>query len=77
MKEWRERISIDPAVLVGKPVVKGTRLSVEFIVEGLAQGISEEEMLENYPHLTHEDILACLKYAAELVRETKVYPIPA
>jgi uncharacterized protein (DUF433 family) len=66
--KWRERIVCDPAVLVGKPVVKGTRLSVEFIVNLLAQGWSPEELLKNYPGLDSEDIRACLEYAAEQPR---------
>jgi uncharacterized protein (DUF433 family) len=61
MKNWQERIVIDPSILVGKPVVKGTRLAVEFIVDLLAQGWSEMEILRNYPGLTHEDIQACLR----------------
>ncbi len=57
---WQDRIVIDPAILVGKPVIRGTRLAVEFIVDLLAQGWSEAEILRNYPGLTHEDIAACL-----------------
>lgn len=60
---WKERIVINPAILVGKPVVKGTRLTVEFIVDLLAQGWSEADILRNYPGLTREDITACLAYA--------------
>ena len=71
---WQERISIDPAILVGKPVIKGTRLAVEFIVDLLAQGWSEMEILRNYPGLTHEDIQACLRYASETLRVERVYP---
>lgn len=73
---WQDRIAIDPAVLVGKPVVKGTRLAVEFIVGLLAQGWSEQEVLENYPGLCHEDVLACLAYAEDRLRLEKVYPLP-
>jgi len=61
---WQERIIVDPRILVGKPVVKGTRLAVEFIVELLAQGWNEKEILRNYPGLIREDITACLKYTA-------------
>ena len=71
---WRERIVIDPAVLVGKPVVKGTRLSVELIVDLLAQGWATEEVLRSYPGLAPEDIQACLAYASDLLRAEKVYP---
>ncbi|MFB2919059.1 DUF433 domain-containing protein [Aerosakkonema funiforme] len=61
---WQERIVIDPEILVGKPVIKGTRLAVEFIIELLAQGWSEADILRNYPGLTQEDIKACLSYAS-------------
>jgi uncharacterized protein (DUF433 family) len=60
---WQERITIDPSILVGKPVIRGTRLAVELIVELLAQGWSEEEVLKNYPGITQEDMQACLGYA--------------
>lgn len=72
---WKDRIVIDPHILVGKPVVKGTRLAVEFIVDLLAQGWPESEILRNYPGLTHEDIQACLSYASALLRIEKVYPL--
>lgn len=62
---WEERIIIDPTILVGKPVVKGTRLSVEFILDLLAQGWSHEEILRNYPGLAVTDIQACLAYARD------------
>jgi uncharacterized protein (DUF433 family) len=60
---WEDRIAIDPDVLGGKPIVKGTRLAVEFIIELLAEGWSESELLRNYPALTHEDVRASLRYA--------------
>jgi uncharacterized protein (DUF433 family) len=69
------RITMDPAVLVGKPVVSGTRLSVDFIVGLLADGWSEAEVLRNYPGLTHEDILACLGYARDALQNERVYPV--
>jgi uncharacterized protein (DUF433 family) len=72
--KWQERIVIDPSILVGKPVVKGTRLAVEFIVDLLAQGWSEMEILRNYPGLTHDDVQACLRYASEILRAERVYP---
>ena len=62
---WEDRITVDPKVLGGKPIVKGTRLAVEFIVERLSDGWSEQQILENYPGLAREDLLACLQYAAE------------
>ena len=71
---WQERIVIDPGVLVGKPVVKGTRLAVEFIIDLLAQGWGREEILRNYPGLTQDDIGACLSYASEILKSEKVFP---
>jgi len=73
--DWKERIIIDPEILTGKPVVKGTRLAVEFIVSLLGQGWSEADILQNYPGLTREDILACLSYASVVLRDEPVYPI--
>jgi uncharacterized protein (DUF433 family) len=72
--KWQERIVIDPSILVGKPLIKGTRLAVEFIVDLLAQGWSEMEILRNYPGLTHDDVQACLRYASEILRAERVYP---
>jgi uncharacterized protein (DUF433 family) len=74
---WQDRIVIDPKILTGKPTIKGTRLAVEFIVDLLAQGWKEEEVMENYPGLNHEDILACLSYASELLRSERVFPTSA
>ena len=72
--DWSERIVIDPNILVGKPVIKGSRLSVEFIIDLMAQGWSEAELLRNYPGLTQEDIQACLAYASMTLKTEKVYP---
>lgn len=72
---WQERITIDPDILVGKPVIKGTRLAVEFIIDLLAQGWSEADILRNYPGLTPQDIQACLSYAGAVLRAEKVYPL--
>jgi uncharacterized protein (DUF433 family) len=73
--EWPERIVIDPAILLGKPVIKGTRLSVEFIIDLMAQGWSETEILRNYPGLIHADLQACLAYASQMLQGEKVYPL--
>jgi uncharacterized protein (DUF433 family) len=72
-----ERIVVDPGVLAGKPVIRGTRLAVEFILELLAAGQSESEIEANYSGLTRDDILACLSHASYLAHEYKAYPIPA
>jgi uncharacterized protein (DUF433 family) len=72
---WQERIVSDPRILTGKPVIKGTRLAVEFILDLLANGWSEVEISKNYPRLTHEDIQACLCYDSALLKSERVYPI--
>ena len=64
-------------ILAGKPVIRGTRIAVEFILELLAAGPQESEILRNYPGLMREDILACLADASYLVHEYRAYPIPA
>jgi uncharacterized protein (DUF433 family) len=70
-----ERIVVDPMILTGKPVVRGTRISVEFVMDLLAAGWSHAQILASYPHLSEEDIRACLAYASELLHEEKVYPL--
>ncbi len=73
---WQDRIVVDPGVLLGKPVIKGTRRAVEFLVELLADRWSHEQILQNYPQLTEEDIQAALHYAAEALKQEHVYPLP-
>jgi len=63
-----ERITANREVLGGKPIIKGTRISVEFILELFASGVNESEILQDYPHLTKEDIRACLEYAAHSLK---------
>jgi uncharacterized protein (DUF433 family) len=72
---WHDRITVDSGTLGGKPVIRGTRLSVEMIVDLLAAGWTHAQILESYPHLTEEDIRACLSYAGELLREEKVFSL--
>jgi uncharacterized protein (DUF433 family) len=74
---WQERIIVDPGILVGKPVVKGTRISVEFVIDLLARGWTHEQILREYDHLTSDDIQACLAYAREILQSERVYPVPA
>ena len=62
-EEWKERITVDPKVLAGKPIIKGTRIAVEFILGLLANGWTTERILKEYPQLKKEDITAVLKYA--------------
>lgn len=75
--DWQERITINPQILVGKPVIRGTRLAVELILDLLAQGWTQAEILRNYPGLTQEDIRACLAYASATLKAEKVYPLAA
>jgi uncharacterized protein (DUF433 family) len=72
-----DRITIDPDILVGKPVIRGTRLSVEFLLGLMAEGWSEAEILANYPGLSTEDLAACLAYARDLVASERVFPTAA
>jgi uncharacterized protein (DUF433 family) len=71
---WEKRIIVDARILNGKPVIKGTRLAVEFIVDLLANGWTNNEILRNYPNLTQADIRACLAYAGQILHEERVYP---
>lgn len=71
MKELLERITINPKVMVGKPVIRGTRITVEHIMCELATGMTVPEMLDAYPHLTEEDIRAACAYAAKVLAERK------
>jgi uncharacterized protein (DUF433 family) len=74
--EWQDRISVDPKVLVGKPVVKGTRISVEFVMDLLGRGWTTEQILGEYDHLTAEDIQACLAYASDVLKSERIYLLP-
>jgi len=76
MNPLLERISIDPNVCFGKPCIRGTRIWVSLILDFLASGMTMEEVLTEYPQLTHEDILAAIAYGAEMARERYIM-IPA
>lgn len=73
---WRTYIHADPEILRGKPLVKGTRLSVEFILRLFAAGWSEQTILENYPSLTSEALQAVFAFAAECLSEESLYTLP-
>ena len=75
MKEAMNRIEINPKILVGKPIIAGTRISVELIVKLVAQGWKEEDIIKEYPALKKEDIRAALHYAEKIIEEEEVYPI--
>jgi len=74
---WEDRITVDPKILVGKPVVRGTRISVEFVVDLLARGWTTDQILNEYDHLTLEDIQACLAYASDVLKSERVYLLPS
>lgn len=74
--DWKKFIHSDPKVLLGKPVVKGTRLSVEFILGLFAGGWTEKQVFENYPTLTVESLQAVFAFAADCMREESLYSIP-
>jgi uncharacterized protein (DUF433 family) len=69
-----DRIVLDPAILAGKPVIRGTRLSVDFVIGLMADGWTESDILRNYNGLTRDDLAACLAYARDVLRSEKVYP---
>ncbi len=73
---WQDRIIVDASVLVGKPIIKGTRISVEFVVDLLGRGWTVDQVLQEYDHLTTEDIQACLAYASDVLKSERVYLLP-
>jgi uncharacterized protein (DUF433 family) len=66
---WKDRITVDPNILVGKPIIRGTRISVELLMDRLSDGWSMEQILESYPRVTREDVLAALTFVTEVFRE--------
>ena len=75
--DWQDRITVDPEILVGKPVIRGTRISVEFVVDLLGRGWTAEQVLREYDHLTAQDIQACLAYASDVLKSERVYLLTA
>ena len=73
--DWRDHITVDPQILVGKPVVKGTRISVELVIDLLAAGWTEQQVLDSCPTLKTDDVRACLAYASEILHAEKVFPL--
>jgi uncharacterized protein (DUF433 family) len=68
------RIVVDPRVLAGKPSVRGTRISVALVIDLLARGYSKQQVIDQYDHLTMDDVHACLAYAREMLQSERVYP---
>lgn len=77
MKDWRERISIDPKICHGKPCVRGSRIMVSVILDNLAEDRTPEQLVRDYPPLKMEDVKAAIAYAAELAREEELVPLRA
>ena len=73
----QERITVNPDVLAGKPVIRGTRLAAEFVIGLFEDGWTEPDIVANYPGVTHDDILACLAYARDALSSERVYPSAA
>ncbi len=75
--DWKTRITLNPSVLAGKPIIRGMRISVEQVLRAMASGVSESELLADYPDLEPDDLRACLAYSADVVASERAYPIPA
>jgi len=75
-ERYKERIVIDLRIMVGKPVIKGTRIPVDAVIRRLAEGMTVKEILEEYPNLTREDITAALEYCVHLISEEDIIPLP-
>jgi uncharacterized protein (DUF433 family) len=75
MKNWQDRIQTDPRVCHGRPCIRGTRIMVTVILDNLADGMTPEEIIAEYPPLVVDDVLAAVHYAAELAREEELLPI--
>jgi len=72
MHTYKERRTVNPDMMLGKPIIKGTRITVELILRKLSEGMSLEELLEAYPHLTKDDILAALSYSADVISQEEL-----
>lgn len=74
--KWQDRIEVNPRVLTGKPIIKGSRIAVEFVIDLLGSGWTTDQILSEYDHLTREDIQACLQYAGETLKSERVFLVP-
>lgn len=72
---WQDQVTVDPRTMTGKPVIRGTRIAAEFVIDLLERGYSREQIIQQYPHLTEKNIQACLAYAKELLQTERVYPV--
>jgi uncharacterized protein (DUF433 family) len=74
-EDWRERIVIDPKIMAGKPVIRGSRVPVDAIVRRIAEGMGIRDVLEDYPNLSEEDVKAALRYAASILEGEEITPV--
>lgn len=74
-KELRKRIVVDPKIMVGKPIIRGTRIPVDAIIKRIAEGMTVKEVLEDYPNLKEGDVKAALKYSVEIIRGEDIMPL--
>jgi uncharacterized protein (DUF433 family) len=75
MVNWKEHIISNPSILAGKPVIKGTRISVELILEKLSEGESIKQIIKSHPHISKENIMACLAYAKDSLNNEVIYQL--
>lgn len=75
MRDWKDNIESNPDILYGKPVIKGTRVPVDIILEKMSNGLSFQEIIHSYPDLTDKDLYACLAYASSLIRNEITKPL--
>lgn len=69
---YKDRIVADPEIMLGKPIIKGTRITVELILRKLSEGMTTEELIEAYPHLVKEDVFAVLSYSADVISQEEL-----
>lgn len=69
---YKDRIIVNPDIMLGKPIIKGTRITVEIILKKLSEGMTIEELLEAYPHLTKDDVLAAISYSADVISQEEL-----
>lgn len=72
INSYKDRITANPEIMLGKPIIKGTRITVELILRKLSEGMTIEELLQAYPHLTKEDILAAIAYSADVISQEEL-----
>jgi len=70
--DYKDRITSDPNVMLGKPIIKGTRITVDLILKKLSEDLTVDQILEAYPHLSREDVLAALSYSAEVISKEEI-----